>query len=296
MSKNVLALFESEAQATRAVTDLVAAGFDNKTISVVATEEGGVVETEFVTEEGNRAGPTAVKGMASGLVVGSLLGLLVGASTLAAGPLGLVVAGPIAGLVTGASLGAAGGSIMGALIGLGIPEERAQIYAEKVQQGGILVTMEVPALEAPKAQAILIRCGAVDVEERAALYTSAEQEIDPTAAALESQYEMVADAALLEDVPGHLEPDLDDEEYFRSHFKENYPAVAGDFTTFRTAYRFGFDFANKVEYTNLDWPMSEPHARGIWESANGLTWDRFREAVHAGWARGVARRPRAALL
>ena len=75
-----------------------------------------------------------------------IAGLLVGIGALAVPGIGPVLAfGPLAAAIgataAGAGLGAAAGGIIGALVGLGIPEEDANFYAEGVKRGGVLVTV-----------------------------------------------------------------------------------------------------------------------------------------------------------
>ncbi|OGA57659.1 MAG: hypothetical protein A3G81_04070 [Betaproteobacteria bacterium RIFCSPLOWO2_12_FULL_65_14] len=66
-------------------------------------------------------------------------------------------------------MGAVTGGVIGGLTRLGIPEEQAQYYAEAVRRGGILVTVAADnAAQADSALTALKRCGAVDIDERAA--------------------------------------------------------------------------------------------------------------------------------
>ncbi len=308
MASNVVGLFDSEDQAHRAVQDLIAAGFDNSQISLVTSDPGGKFVKETVDESGNLASSGAVTGAASGLVVGGLIGLLVGATTLVGGPVGIIAAGPIAGMVTGAGLGMVSGGLLGALVGLGIPQEHAEIYAESVRRGSILLTIAVPATEVQRAEAILLNCGAANIEERAQLlrnsgfttydpkapaYTQAEIEAERGRLGLTPQ---VIPTASLDPIPpappaiatGVVTPNTDDESYFRNHFLTNYPSIAGDYETFRPAYHFGHQFATKAEYKGMDWVTAEPQARTLWETSNPGTWDRFKDAIHSGWSHAGA--------
>lgn len=303
MATTVIGLFDTEAQAHRAVQDLMGAGFDHSQVSVVTADPGGKYRKETVDESGNLASAGAVTGAASGLVVGGLIGLLVGATTLVGGPVGLVAAGPITGLITGAGLGMVSGGLLGALVGLGIPEEHAHIYAESVRRGSVLLTIDVPATEVQRAEAILLNAGAVNIEERAAVLRNAGwTEYDPNAPVY-SEEEMIAERERFGIVPpvttastdpippsapavatGVVVPNTEDESFFRNHFLTNYPQVAGDYETFRPAYHFGYEFATKPEYRGMDWVTAEGHARGLWDSTNPGTWDRFKDAIHSGWS------------
>ncbi len=307
MATHVVGLFDTETQAHRAVQDLISAGFDSSQIGLVTADPGGKYRKETVDESGNLASQGAVTGGASGLVVGGLIGLLVGATTLVGGPVGLIAAGPIAGLVTGAGLGMVSGGLLGALVGLGIPEETAHVYAESVRRGSIIVSIDVPATEVQRSEAILLNAGAVNIEERAAiLRTGGWAQYDPNAPVY-SEDEMLAERERFgitapvttmstDPVPlstpavgaGMVTPNMEDETFFRNHFITTYPTVAGDYETFRPAYNYGFEFATKQEYRGMDWPTAEANARTIWEQSNPGTWDRFKDAIHAAWSHAGA--------
>jgi uncharacterized membrane protein len=68
--------------------------------------------------------------------------------------------------LAGAGIGAAAGGLIGALTGAGIPEEDAQVYAESVRRGGILVTAEIDDGMSTAALEALERANAVDVAAR----------------------------------------------------------------------------------------------------------------------------------
>ena len=54
-------------------------------------------------------------------------------------------------------MGAAGGGLLGTLVGLGIPEDTARVYEERIAAGEILVAVEAKnEAEAEKARKILI--------------------------------------------------------------------------------------------------------------------------------------------
>ena len=58
--------------------------------------------------------------------------------------------------------------MLGGLIGLGIPEEHAELYAEGVRRGGTLVTVQSESDSEDRIRDILDRDGAADIETRAA--------------------------------------------------------------------------------------------------------------------------------
>jgi H+/gluconate symporter-like permease len=95
------------------------------------------------------------------------LGGLIRMASLAIPGLGLiVVAGPIAAALTDAAAGGAVGVIAGALMGMRIPEHRAQQYERSVREGNILISIHTRDTEALKrALNILATGGAEDLHE-----------------------------------------------------------------------------------------------------------------------------------
>jgi len=66
----------------------------------------------------------------------------------------------------GAGIGAIGGGLVGALVGLGLPEHEAHVYAEGVKRGNILVTVQAPAEQMAAVTNIFTQANAVDVSTR----------------------------------------------------------------------------------------------------------------------------------
>ena len=83
----------------------------------------------------------AAEGMGYGSAIGGTLGAIIGGvaalgTNLVLPGVGLVVWGPIAAALAGAGAGATAGGWTGALIGYGIPEDRAKEYEEGIKNGG----------------------------------------------------------------------------------------------------------------------------------------------------------------
>jgi hypothetical protein len=68
----------------------------------------------------------------------------------------------IATTLAGGAIGAAAGSLLGALLGLGIPEDEARSYNDRVSRGHYLIMIEGTDEEIHRAQAILNRGGIED--------------------------------------------------------------------------------------------------------------------------------------
>lgn len=140
MSK-VVGSYRTENQAIEAIEDLKRQGYRAEDISVLGKNED---ETRNVTEEtGTHAGEGAATGALAGGALGGLGGVLAGLGALAIPGIGpIVAAGPIVAGLTGAAAGAGVGGLTGALIGMGIPEDEAQDYENRFNDGEILVLVE----------------------------------------------------------------------------------------------------------------------------------------------------------
>jgi hypothetical protein len=102
----------------------------------------------------------AATGAGIGAALGGSLGWLAVLPALAIPGLGpLLIAGPLLGAFTGA---AAGGAV-GVLVGVGIPEDEAKLYEDRLKKGGVLVSVHAgTSEELDRARNILQRTGATD--------------------------------------------------------------------------------------------------------------------------------------
>lgn len=165
MTKTVIGLFEGVGQAQGVVQELTRRGFAVDDIGVIGRGEQGREDTGT---GGDRAGGVVV-GAGTGAALGGLGGLLVGVAALAIPGVGPVLAaGPLAAALAGAGLGAAAGSVLGALADLGVPEEDAQVYAEGLRRGGVLVAVRALGERAGEAVEVMAQHRAVDVEAHVA--------------------------------------------------------------------------------------------------------------------------------
>jgi hypothetical protein len=173
----VVGLFDHIDDASRAVDELAAAGFDRDAISLVASnadraydghvrpiddEYDDVVDADHLgTAEG------AAAGGGIGAAVGGLGGVLMGLGLLAVPGVGpALAAGPIISGLVGAGIGGAAGGIVGALANSGISEDRAGAYAEGVRRGGTLVLVDAPEEAVARAEDVMVEHGVVDIDER----------------------------------------------------------------------------------------------------------------------------------
>src|SRR5580704_12489084 len=141
MSGNTAAfgIFTSRPSAESCVSQLLASGFSNDDISILAPDQK--TTKDLATEKNTKAPEGATTGATTGGVVGGVLGMLAGIGALAIPGVGpFIAAGPIMGALAGVGAGAAAGGIVGALVGMGIPEYEAKRYEGQVRDGGILVS------------------------------------------------------------------------------------------------------------------------------------------------------------
>jgi hypothetical protein len=156
MSALVMGLFEHHENATAAVDDALAAGYRGDITDVALYEDE--LPNEEIDQPGSSSLRLAIRGAALAGVIGAVLGAL--------------ILGPIFGLVggaLGAALGSAAGvlygSVAGLLSGRDVPKPAVRHASEEVEEGKVLVTIEVDSRSAAHdAEALLRRHGSRDVE------------------------------------------------------------------------------------------------------------------------------------
>lgn len=143
-NKMITGMFMDKDSAEKAYLWAVDAGYSDKEINVVMSEDTkhkyyGAGES-LETVVGSKAAEGAAIGGVIGGTVGAVSAAIAAAGTTLLMPgLGLVIAGPLAAGVAGAGAGSLTAGLVGALIGWGIPEERVKHYEQGLQQGGILI-------------------------------------------------------------------------------------------------------------------------------------------------------------
>ncbi|WYM02517.1 MAG: general stress protein [Gloeotrichia echinulata CP02] len=168
--KRAAGVFSNRPDAEKAMQELKDSGFAMDRVSIIARDadhQENIAGTQVREKVGDLADEGAKVGALSGGALGGLTGLLVGLGTLAIPGIGpIMLAGAtataLATTLAGAGIGAAAGSLIGGLIGLGIPEERAKVYDERVQKGDYLVIIDGNDAEIAKAEEVLHRRGIED--------------------------------------------------------------------------------------------------------------------------------------
>jgi uncharacterized membrane protein len=134
----ILGIFSARDDAQEAVTELESAGFDPKDISVIMRDKA--TAQEFADTTGTSVADGAISGATTGGALGALAGLLIGIGATT---------------ISGAVTGALAGGLVGALVGLGVPEEDARVYEQRIREGGILVAVPVSLGNETEARSIL---------------------------------------------------------------------------------------------------------------------------------------------
>ncbi|EAW35317.1 general stress protein [Lyngbya sp. PCC 8106] len=153
-------LFSNRRDAEAALHRLRDIGFNMDKVSVVTRHEndGNIAEANVEQTTGDQVKGGASAGAVAGTTAGGLIGLVGSLGVLAipgVGPvaeLGLILANTL----IGGGIGAVGGGLVGALIGWGLPEDKAQYYNSRVHEhGDYLVLMEGTDQEIRNAEALL---------------------------------------------------------------------------------------------------------------------------------------------
>jgi hypothetical protein len=173
--KRAIGTFSNHGDAESSLHELRDSGFEMDCVSVVGQDinrnssMAGAGGSDRLSDLGseNKSGDGAKGGAVAGGALGGITGLLVGLGMVAipgVGPIMLAGAGAtaLATTLTGGAIGAATGGIVGGLIGLGIPEDHARNYSDRVEQGDYLVMVEGSEAEIHRAQTILSHRGISD--------------------------------------------------------------------------------------------------------------------------------------
>ncbi|MEG4169947.1 MULTISPECIES: histidine kinase [unclassified Microcoleus] len=165
--KRAVGVFSTRRETEHALGELRTAGFDMNRVSVIAKDaesKGEIAGIDVHDSADNKSDEGATKGALTGGTLGGLTGLLVGLGLVAIPGIGpIMLAGAsataIATTLAGTALGAAAGGLIGALVGMGIPEEEARAYNDRVAKGDYLVLVDGSEAEVARAETILSRGG-----------------------------------------------------------------------------------------------------------------------------------------
>lgn len=161
--RRAVGVFSKRRDAEYALDELRDSGFPMDRVSVVAKDPGhdNLSGVDVKERTGNEADTGAAVGAVTGTAAGILGGLMAGIGALVIPGLGPVIAAgtigaTIASTLAGGGIGAVAGGLIGALAGLGIPEERARIYSDRLARGDYLIIVDGRPDEIARAEAILL--------------------------------------------------------------------------------------------------------------------------------------------
>ena len=172
MSNVISAIFDDREQARSAVAELRSSGVPEEAISIVGSPDE---DNAGFADENDGASKGSVAGAVAG---GGVAGALLGVAALAIPGVGpLAAAGAIAASAVptaagvGAAVGATGGAIARMLSDHEIDHEDAAYYEERIERGGVFVSVDTRRAEglSQTAQEILQRYGGHSASERRTL-------------------------------------------------------------------------------------------------------------------------------
>ena len=139
----ISAVFDSQSEAERAVSELRASGVSDRAVSIIHKDEQGGGKAQETDAAGEKVGSVVSKG-----ALGAGVGAALGVAALAIPGVGpLVAAGAIAesaiggAALTGTALGAAAGGLSGLLSKHGVSDDDARYYENSINQGGVFVSV-----------------------------------------------------------------------------------------------------------------------------------------------------------
>lgn len=159
----VSAVFDSQSEAERAVSQLRSEGVPDSALSIIAQNDGKTTTTSGDGEVEEHGGS-----ILRGILGGGALGAGLGVAALAIPGVGpLAAAGAIAASVVpeamgiGAAIGAAAGSVNEVLEKHGVSSEDATYYHDRIKTGGVFVSADTSMgdVDAERARDILMQSG-----------------------------------------------------------------------------------------------------------------------------------------
>lgn len=173
MTKTIIALHDDPQAASRSVRDLVEHGFIREDISLVTPAAARAERRELSSIPFGIPGSAVDR--AEKDVVEEIRATLSGLDAIKAPGVGAVfAAGPLAAQLSihsspnfSSAAHGLGHGLMGALMKLGVPEERAHYYAEGIRRGGTLVMVKTLDYRAREAVDLINRYKPVDINRRA---------------------------------------------------------------------------------------------------------------------------------
>lgn len=168
--KRAFGVFTSRAVTEEALNELKNSGFPMQKVSIVAkhAESRDAIAGVDVQDESADGLTDGVKaGAVAGAATGGLFGLIGGLSLLSIFGLGPILAGGVLAALLGETLvggaiGAATGGMLAALLSLGVSEDLAKIYSDRLHNGDYLLMLDGTEEEINRAEPMLRQRGIED--------------------------------------------------------------------------------------------------------------------------------------
>ena len=153
MANIITGLFETEAAAENAVSQLKQMGYTSNEITIIMKDRNAAAE--FAADTGTRTMADVGTGAAIGGTVGAVLAGLLAVGSVTIPGVGLIAAGPLAAMLAGAGAGGLAGGFVGWLTSMGISADVAPYYERGLHNGGIVVTCAAHAGDEARVQGVL---------------------------------------------------------------------------------------------------------------------------------------------
>jgi len=153
MANLITGLFDNEAAAENAVSQLKQMGYGQNEITIVMKDRAAA--SDMAHETGSRTMEGVGTGAAIGGTIGAVLGGLLAVGSVTIPGVGLLAAGPLAALLAGAGAGGIAGGAIGWLANLGVPDNIAPYYERGLNEGGVVVAVACHPGDEQRVQQIL---------------------------------------------------------------------------------------------------------------------------------------------
>lgn len=158
----VIGLFKNDSSLEKTLLTLRAKGFQSEDIAILMSKNETFKNNFFDLKERH----AATTGLVTGIATGGILGWLIGLETFIFPRVGLfIAAGPLASALAGIAAGGTIGSIAGAFISLGISKLESKKLATFIQEKGVVISVSIKdPREQLMARNILVINGALKIQ------------------------------------------------------------------------------------------------------------------------------------
>lgn len=150
MRRRLYFMVPDTASARQMVNDLLLARIDDRHIHVLAKDG---MPLEGLHEASILQKSDLVHGMESGLAIGGIAGILAGAVAILFPPVGVDL--QLVTILVTALIGAAFGAWVSSMIASSVPNSRLKTYEKAIEQGRILVLVDVPSRRVDEIRALI---------------------------------------------------------------------------------------------------------------------------------------------